>query len=115
VQCGTSGAKPAKSGIFKGDLRGLWFIAANLVHDMAALNEVERLRWDVCGAMPYPDTPLRDNAMAFFDELAALTRPPDASFEKSQGFYERDDRAGVPQTVFNPLLNRPESAHLPAA
>jgi hypothetical protein len=69
AQCGRSGANPAKFGIFKGDLRGLWFIAANLVHDMAALNKFEMLCWDVWGAMPHPDTPLRDNAMAFFDEL----------------------------------------------
>jgi len=46
----------------------------------------------------YPD---RGQRNAFFDELAALTRRPDASFEKPQGFFERDDRVRVPQTAFN--------------
>jgi hypothetical protein len=46
----------------------------------------------------YPDQGQRN---AFFDELAALTRRPDTSFEKPQGFFERDDRVRVPQTVFN--------------
>ena len=59
-----------------------------------------------------PGPPLGDNAMAFFDEPAALTRQPDASFEKSQGFYEGDDRAGVPRFWRYCLLrsSRPDSA-----
>jgi hypothetical protein len=43
LQCRTGGANPARFGIFKGDLRGLWFIAANLIHDVATLNKMEML------------------------------------------------------------------------
>jgi hypothetical protein len=109
MQCRAGDADPSKFGIFQGDLRGLWFIAANLVHDVATLNKTEMLRWDVWGAMPAPGQPLQDAQLKFFDQLAALTRDPDSSFAELRALYERDDRLRVPGTVFNALLNRPET------
>jgi hypothetical protein len=109
VRCRARDADPSKFGIFKGDLRGLWFIAGSLVHDVAALNKMEMLQWDVWGAMPRPDEPLQDDQLAFFDRLAALTRAPDSSFAELCNLYEQDDRLRVPATVFNAVLNRPEA------
>ena len=62
------------------DLRGLWFIAGNLVRDVAAQNHMEMLAWDQWGAMPGPDEPLDAERLLLFDRLAALTRAPDAAF-----------------------------------
>jgi hypothetical protein len=107
AQCRAGEADPAKFGIF--DMRGLWFIAGNLVRDVAALNNMEMLPWDVWGAMVRPDEPLRDDQLALFDRLAALTRAPDASFAELRTLYEGDDRLRVPATVFNAVLNRPEA------
>lgn len=98
----------AKFGIFKGDLRGFWFIAGDLVRDVAALNKMEMLPWDVWGVMPRLDEPLQDDQFAFFDQLAALTGTPDSSFEELRKLYEGDDGLRVPATVFNSVLNRPE-------
>jgi hypothetical protein len=109
VRCRARDADPSKFGIFKGDLRGLWFIAGSLVHDVAALNKMEMLQWDVWGAMPRPDEPLQDDQLALFDRLAALTRAPDSSFAELCNLYEQDDRLRVPATVFNAVLNRPEA------
>jgi hypothetical protein len=109
VRCRARDADPSKFGIFKGDLRGLWFIAGSLVHDVAALNKMEMLQWDVWGAMPRPDEPLQDDQLAFFDRLAALTRAPDSSFAELRNLYEQDDRLRLPATVFNAVLNRPEA------
>ena len=108
-QCRAGQADPSKFGIFKGDLRGLWFIAGNLMHDVAALNKMEMLQWDVWGAMPRPDEPLQHDQLAFFDRLAALTRAPDSSFAELRRLYEGDDRLRVPATVFNAVLNRPQA------
>ena len=36
------------------DMKGLWFIAGNVLRDLAALNNMEMLPWDVWGAMPQP-------------------------------------------------------------
>jgi hypothetical protein len=109
AQCRAGDADPSKFGIFKGDLRGLWFIAGSLVHDVAALNKMEMLQWDVWGAMPRPNEPLQDDQLAFFDRLAALTRAPDSSFAELRNLYEQDDRLRLPATVFNAVLNRPEA------
>jgi len=107
-RCRTGQADPERFGISQGDLRGLWFVAANLVHDLADLNKVEMLRWDVWGAMPSPGAALTDDQLAFFGELAALTREADGSFERVRALYEDDERVRVPATVFNARLNRPE-------
>jgi hypothetical protein len=109
VRCRAGDADQSNFGIFKGDLRGLWFIAGNLVHDVAALNKMEMLQWDVWGAMPPPNQPLQDDQLALFDQLAALTRAPDSSFAELRRLYDKDDRLHVPATVFNAVLNRPEA------
>jgi len=105
TRCRTGEGDPSKFGIF--DLNGLWFIAGNVVRDVAALNNVEMLPWDVWGAMPQPNEQLKEDQLEFFDRLAALTHAPDASFPELHALYG-DDRLRVPGTVFNAVLNRPE-------
>lgn len=107
-QCRQGKADPSEFGIEFAGLRGLWFIAGSLVRDVAALNKMEMLPWDVWGAQPQPDQVLNDEQLPFFDRLAANTREPDQSFEELRRLYEEDDRVRVPQTVFNAILNRPE-------
>lgn len=107
-QCRAGKADPSKFGIFAGDLRGLWFIAGDLVRDVAGLNKVEVLPWDCWGAMPTPNEQLSGDQFAFFDRLAELTRDPDASFDELRRAYESDERLRVPKTVFNAVLQRAE-------
>jgi len=104
----TAGADPEKFGIVAGNLRGSWFLAVNLIHDVALLNKAELLRWDSWGAMPRPNHPFTPGELAFFDELATLTTDPDTSFEALRALYTRDQRVRVPPKVFNALLNRTE-------
>lgn len=106
AQCRAGKADPAKFGIAFANLRGLWFIAGNLVREVAALNKMEMLPWDVWGAMPRPDEPLQNDQGTFFDRLAALTHTPDTSFTELHVLYEGDDRLRVPRSVFNAVLNR---------
>ncbi len=106
--CRAGRADPAKFGIFVGDLRGLWFIAASLIRDVAALGKMEMLPWDCWGIMPHPGQELDAGQLAFFDRLAGLTAQPDASHQDLCAFSEKDERVRVPKTVFNALLNKPE-------
>jgi hypothetical protein len=108
-RCREGSADASKFGIFKGDRRGLWFVAGSVVRDVAALNKMELLQWDVWGAMHEPDQPLGDGQLALFDRLAALTRDPDRSFGELRRVYERDERVRAPKTVFNAILQRPEA------
>jgi hypothetical protein len=109
TQCRNGKADPSKFGIFMGDLRGLWFIAASLIRDVAALGKTEMLPWDCWGIMPHPGQQLDAGQLAFFDRLAALTAAPDSSFAEVRALCERDERVRVPKTVFNAMLNRPEA------
>jgi hypothetical protein len=109
ARCRAGKADASKCGIWAGNLRGLWFIAGELVRDVAALNKMEMLAWDSWGAMPRPDETLQGEQLAFFDRLAELSREPDASFEVLRELYENDERVHVPAVVFNSLLNRPEA------
>ena len=93
---------PSAFGIL--DMHGLWFIAGNLVRDFAALNNREMLPWDVWGAMRRQDSELD---LAFFDQLAIVSREPDAHVNELSALYS-DERVSVPGTVFNAVLNRPD-------
>ena len=109
AKCRAGEADASRFGIFKGGLRGMWFIAGVLIRDLAALNKMEMLQWDVWGAMPRPDeSQLTDEQLSFFDRIAALTRDPDASFGELRSLYETDEGVRVPPAVFNAVLNRPE-------
>ena len=94
AQCRTGEADPAKFGIIFANLRGLWYVAGNLVRDVAALNKMEMLPWDVWGAQPSPNEPLNDDQLTFFDNLVALAAP-DASFAELRQLYEEDNRLHV--------------------
>ncbi len=107
ARCRAGDADPSTFGIF--DMRGLWFIAGNLMRDLAALNNMEMLPWDIWGAMTRPGEPLRDDRLALFDRLSTVTRAPDAAFTELRRFYEGDEDLRVPATVFNAVLNRPEA------
>jgi len=108
-RCRRGGADPGSYGIGFAQLYGLWFVAGSLVREVAALNKVELLPWDAWGAQPAPGETLSDDQLAFFDELAVLTREPDESFDELRERYLTDDRLLVPATVFNAILGRLEA------
>lgn len=101
--CRTGKADPGVFGIL--DMYGLWFIADNVIRDVAALNNHEMLPWDVWGAMSGRHS---DIDQALIDRLAGLSRAPDRDVADLQRAY-RDPRVAVPSSVFNALLDRPEA------
>jgi hypothetical protein len=98
--CRAGKADPGSFGIL--DMYGLWFIASNVIRDVAALNNHEMLPWDVWGAMT-PDDAALDKP--FIDHLAELSHAPDEHLDELRAAY-RDKRIAVPGTVFNAVLNR---------
>ena len=101
--CRTGKADPQAFGVL--DMHGLWFIAGNLVRDVAALNNREMLPWDVWAPMSRSDAEID---LALFDRLAVLTHAPDAHLDELRAVYDR--QLAVPSTVFNAVLNRAEAA-----
>jgi hypothetical protein len=109
-RCRSGKADEQQFGISFAGLRGLWFVAGSLVRDMAALNKMEMVPWDVWGAQPQPRA---EFDLAFFDELAALMRDPENTFAELRRRYDEDDRLRVPPIVFNALNRRPEAINRP--
>ena len=103
--CRSRKADPQAFGIL--DMHGLWFIAGNVVRDLAALNNREMLPWDVWGPMVRSDAEVD---VGLIDRLAELTREPDAHFKELRAVYDSGPPLSVPPTVFNAVLNRAEAA-----
>lgn len=89
-------------------LKGLWFIAGNVIRDLAALNRMPMLPWDAWGMMPKDDAEFTEEAKKQIDKVAALTLAGDGAFEEIRACYESDERLRVPPIVFNVLRNAPE-------
>jgi hypothetical protein len=103
-------ADPAKYGLSGLNESGDWWIAANLVRDVAALNNMEMLPWDCWGAIPKPDDVIEPE---LFDRLAEITRDPAFPVRELTALYESDDRLRVPRTIFNANLQRMEELAIP--
>lgn len=106
--CQSGKADSRRFGYIPGRLQGLWHIATNLVRDIATLNKVETLSWDVWGAQPKRGEQIIDNRLGFFDDIAIVSHEPDKFFDKLRRIYEEDDRLTVPACVFNSRLGSTE-------
>src|SRR6478609_3393816 len=73
-----------QAGEIDGDLFGIldewgqWFVKGNIARDLASLNKVEMLPWDVWWRHEGPE-PLEPDAEAIVDEVAALTTSGDVA------------------------------------
>ena len=101
--CRDGRADPQAFGVL--DMAGLWFIASNVIRDVAALNNCEMLPWDVWGGMTLVDSEIDPD---FIDGLARLTHEPDRHLVELRTDYD-DPRIAVPSTVLNAVLGRPEA------
>jgi len=90
-------------------LHDLWFVAGNVLRDLAALNRMEMLPWDVWGMMSPDDAGLSDEKKQLLDRVAALTLAGDDAFAGVRAIYQSDDRLRVPSVVFNAMRETPET------
>ncbi len=99
-QCRAGRADPQLFGLSIIKEQGLWWIAGNLIRDLAALNRVEMLPWDVWGMMPGPTASLSDDDGTFLDRIATLTLGGDDEIAALREIYD-DPRVKVARKVFN--------------
>lgn len=98
-RCGLSGI----------DEHGAHWIAGNLRLDLASLNKVEMLPWDVWGAHWEPGGQPTDAQLALFDEVAALAVDADRRFDDVRERYDSSEELRVGAEVFNVLRGRMEA------
>lgn len=90
------------------DEHGVHWIAHNLRLDLAALNKVEMLPWDLWGAGWEPGDEPTSEQIALFDEVAELTTQPDARSAELRARYEGDAQLHMDGTDFNVFRGRAE-------
>ncbi|MFJ1757749.1 transglutaminase-like domain-containing protein [Kitasatospora sp. NPDC088134] len=92
-------ADPAVFGLRPGDPRsGEWFVAGGVRLDLAALNKVETLLWDVWGAAPDHDGAATDGVRELYDRAAAVTAGQ-VPFGAARELFDREDGLRTPRTV----------------
>ena len=108
ARCRVGAADPRAFGLSTLNEAGYWWIAGNLMRDVAALDNIELLPWDCWGATPKPEEQIDDDRNALYDRLAALTHDPEADFAELRRLCREDDRVRVPSAVYNELRDRAE-------
>ena len=88
---------------------GAHWIAGNLRLDLASLNKVEMLPWDVWGLGWEPGEEPTAEALECFDSVAALTIDPDARFAELRDRYASDRRLRMDGTVFSVFRGQMET------
>ena len=108
TRCRRGEADPADYGLSMLGESGLWWIAANLIRDAAAVSNMEMLPWDCWGAMPEPTSVIPPADVELFDDLAALTHNPDSDFGEVRGLVASEPRLRVPDVIWNANLRQRE-------
>jgi hypothetical protein len=79
-------------------LTGAWFVAHDVLLDLAALNKTETLLWDVWGAGAASDAELTEEISALYDQVAALTHA-DVPFAEVRKLFTEHDDLRTPATI----------------
>ena len=88
---------------------GAHWIAGNLRLDLASLNKVEMLPWDVWGESWEPGEEPSQGQLARLDAVAELTVDPDARLTELRERYETDASLRMDGVVFNVLRGQLET------
>jgi hypothetical protein len=108
-RCRGGAADPHKFGLSIVNLRGLWYVAGNIVRDVAALNKMELLPWDVWGAQPMLNASLTPEQLSWFDRLSGLASGTAVQWAELRSCYQSDRGLLVPPQVFNAVRQRMEA------
>ncbi|NLV91055.1 MAG: transglutaminase domain-containing protein [Firmicutes bacterium] len=98
---------PEKFGIF--DMKGLWFIRGNLIRDLASLNKVELLPWDIWGLIEGQERELTEEDYTLLDEVAELIIGHDP---KLYEVYQENPALKVPDVITSWTDNGPKPVTL---
>lgn len=88
---------------------GAFWIAGDPRLDLAAVNKVEMLPWDVWGAGWEPGEEPTDELLSLFDSVADLTVDPDSRGADLRERYDADPRLRMDGTVFSVARGRVET------
>jgi hypothetical protein len=94
-------ADPALFGVGPGTpLHGEWFVVGSVRLDLAALNRVETLLWDVWGIGAGSDAEMTDEIRVLYDEVALVTGD-DVPFATVRALFAEHDGLRTPASVLS--------------
>jgi hypothetical protein len=99
LMCREGGYSSDKFGIF--EFKGIDFVIADLIHDIASLGKRELLPWDYWGASSTKYDAMDDQARGSLDDAARITLDPDTHFNAIQEYAEHDPRFRLPETIIS--------------
>lgn len=113
--CRSGRADPDAFGI--ADMHGLWFVRGNFVRDVAALNKMELLPWDVWGIayVEGGDESLTAEDWAALDGMAELTCGDVPNLGRVRDLYTADPRWRVPDVITSFTAEGPQQVDLRTA
>jgi hypothetical protein len=95
--CRRGAADPDRFGIF--DMHGWAFIRGNVLRDLASLNKVELLPWDLWGVLLKRDEEMSEADIDLVDRAAAAAQNVYDDFDGMQALYEGEAQLRVPQVI----------------
>jgi hypothetical protein len=102
-RCRSGAADPRAFGI--ADMWGLWFIRGNLLRDLAALNKVEVLPWDVWGPRIDRDDLITGEEASLLDSVAAVvTARGNGNFQDLRQMYRAEKALRPPPDFLDQLV-----------
>lgn len=95
-------ADPERFGLIAPDMRlvGSWFVAGNIRLDLAALNKVETLLWDIWGIGAGGDGDMTDEIYDLYD-MAAQVADDEVVFEAARTLFAENAGLRTPATVLS--------------
>jgi hypothetical protein len=98
-RCRSGEADPATFGVAPGSpVRGWRYLQSQLVRDVAALNRVELLCWDLWGLADAREAAAGAD-LALLDRVAELTLAGNEGFDELRALFEHDPRLRVPPVI----------------
>jgi hypothetical protein len=95
--CRRGAADPDRFGIF--DMHGWYFVRGNVLRDLAALNKVELLPWDMWGVLMKRDEEMSEVDNDLVDRAAAAAQTVYGDHDAMQALYEAEEELRVPQVI----------------
>ncbi len=93
---------PEILGVKEIDVKGFWFIKADVIRDLAALNKIELLPWDYTEYMdqPYKNlTERSDDEIQLIDSVAAVTSQEPINLNEVLDFYKKNINVQITNKV----------------
>lgn len=97
LMCRRGAADPDRFGIF--DMHGWGFVRGNVLRDLAALNKLELLPWDLWGVLLKLDEEMTEVDNDLVDRAAQAAQGVYQEFAGMQALYEGEEGLRVPQLI----------------